>query len=228
MTKGTRPKYDSKRAEEQFGFLLNKNYLATGGRSGQVKPSKETVDANRAKAQSLLSNFFGRFRNKREPNVEPAYKPEPGVMYGSLPADYKQTEQRIFEEAADFNKRTKGRTDLDLNLDTSGGPKADVQYGPGKRATDLLERFVGDQLYQNQLSGFSQNLLNQQMASAAERNRQNLETTLAFDRDSPTKQQERQFKAKYGEALLAEAVAKQASAGAEMGGLGTARRFGRG
>ena len=64
------------------------------------------------------------------------------------------------------------------------------------------------------------------MASAAERNRQNLETTLAFDRDSPTKQQERQFKAKYGEALLAEAVAKQASAAAAIGGLGTARRFG--
>ena len=68
------------------------------------------------------------------------------------------TEQRIFKEAADFNKRTKGRTDLDLNLDTSGGPKADVQYGPGRRATDFLERFAGDQLYQNQLAGYNQTL----------------------------------------------------------------------
>ena len=156
------------------------------------------------------------------------YNPTVGVMYGQLPSDYKGTEQRVFKEAADFNKRTKGRTDLDLNLDTSRGPKADVQYGPGRRAIDFLERFAGDQLYQNQLAGFNQSLLNQQMASAAERNRQNLETTLAFDRDSPTKQQERQFKAKYGEALLAEAVAKQASSGAEIGGLGTARRFGSG
>ena len=178
-----------------------------------------------------LNKFVNReILGKKDTKYMEAYNPTVGVMYGQLPSDYKDTEQRIFKEAADFNKRTKGRTDLDLNLnlDTSRGPKADVQYGPGRRATDLLERFVGDQLYQNQLAGFNQSLLNQQMASAAERNRQNLETTLAFDRDSPTKQQERQFKAKYGEALLAEAVAKQASAAAEIGGLGTARRFGRG
>ena len=186
-------------------------------------------------SSNFLSNFF---RKKRETNVEPAYKPEPGVMYGQLPADYKQTEADAFRTSRAFQIANTGRTDTSidvdkmygggLNLDTSRGPKADVQYGPGRRATDLLERFVGDQIYQNQLSGFSQNLLNQQMASAAERNRQNLETTLAFDRDSPTKQQERQFKAKYGEALLAEAIAKQASSAAEIGGLGTARRFGSG
>jgi hypothetical protein len=176
-----------------------------------------------------LNKFVNReILGKKDTKYMEAYNPTVGVMYGQLPSDYKDTEQRIFKEAADFNKRTKGRTDLDLNLDTSGGPKADVQYGLGRRATDLLERFVGDQIYQNQLSGFNQNLLNQQMALAAERNRQNLETTLAFDRDSPTKQQERQFKAKYGEALLAEAVAKQASSAAEIGGLGTARRFGSG
>ena len=176
-----------------------------------------------------LNKFVNReILGKKDTKYMKEYNPTVGVMYGQLPSDYKGTEQRVFKEAADFNKRTKGRTDLDLNLDTSRGPKADVQYGPGRRATDLLERFIGDQIYQNQLSGFSQSLLNQQMASAAERNRQNLETTLAFDRDSPTKQQERQFKAKYGEAVLAEAVAKQASSGAEIGGLCTARRFGSG
>ena len=176
-----------------------------------------------------LNKFVNReILGKKDTKYMKEYNPTVGVMYGQLPSDYKGTEQRVFKEAADFNKRTKGRTDLDLNLDTSRGPKADVQYGPGRRAIDFLERFAGDQLYQNQLAGFNQSLLNQQMASAAERNRQNLETTLAFDRDSPTKQQERQFKAKAGEALLAEAVAKQASAGAEIGGLGTARRFGRG
>ena len=176
-----------------------------------------------------LNKFVNReILGKKDTKYMKEYNPTVGVMYGQLPSDYKGTEQRVFKEAADFNKRTKGRTDLDLNLDTSRGPKADVQYGPGRRAIDFLERFAGDQLYQNQLAGFNQSLLNQQMASAAERNRQNLVTTLAFDRDSPTKQQERQFKAKYGEALLAEAVAKQASSGAEIGGLGTARRFGSG
>ena len=176
-----------------------------------------------------LNKFVNReILGKKDTKYMKEYNPTVGVMYGQLPSDYKGTEQRVFKAAADFNKRTKGRTDLDRNLDTSRGPKADVQYGPGRRAIDFLERFAGDQLYQNQLAGFNQSLLNQQMASAAERNRQNLETTLAFDRDSPTKQQERQFKAKYGEALLAEAVAKQASSGAEIGGLGTARRFGSG
>ena len=176
-----------------------------------------------------LNKFVNReILGKKDAKYMEAYNPTVGVMYGQLPSDYKDTEQRIFKEAADFNKRTKGRTDLDLNLDTSGGSKADVTYGPGRRAGDLLERFVGDRLYQNQLAGYNQTLINQQAAAAAERNRQNLETTLAFDRDSPTKQQERQFRAKVGEAMLAEAVAKQASAGAEIGGLGTARRFGRG
>ena len=43
---------------------------------------------------NFLSNFF---RKKREPNVEPAYKPEPGVIYGQLPADYKETEAKYFQ-----------------------------------------------------------------------------------------------------------------------------------
>ena len=192
---------------------------------------KQREVSGRGRVDQAMFNL-GKFINRRlgsdRTQDMAAYNPTVGVMYGQLPSDYKGTEQRIFKEAADFNKRTKGRTDLDLNLDTSGGPKADVQYGPGRRATDFLERFAGDQLYQNQLAGYNQTLINQQAAAAAERNRQNLETSLAFDRDSPTKQQERHFRAKAGEALLAEAVAKQASAGAEIGGLGTARRFGRG
>ena len=186
---------------------------------------------------NFLSNFF---RKKEETNVEPAYKPEPGVMYGSLPADYKQTEAEQFRKSRAFQIANTGRTDTSIDVDKMYGTPADglifdptlkekeQKYGPGRRAADFLERFAGDQLYQNQLAGYNQTLLNQQLAASAERNRQNLETTLAFDRDSPTKQQERQLKAKTGEALLAEAVAKQATSAAQIGGLGTARTFGRG
>ena len=175
---------------------------------------------------NFLSNFF---RKKREPNVEPAYKPEPGVIYGQLPADYKQTEADAFRTSRAFQIANTGRTDTSIDVDKMYGTPADglifdptlkekeQTYGPKRRAGDLLERFAGDQLYQNQLAGYNQTLLNQQLAASAERNRQNLETTLAFDRDSPTKQQERQLKAKTGEALLAEAVAKQASAAAQIG-----------
>ena len=192
---------------------------------------KQREVSGRSRVDQAMFNL-GKFINRRlgsdRTQDMAAYNPTVGVMYGQLPSDYKGTEQRVFKEAADFNKRTKGRTDLDLNLDTSGGPKADVQYGIGRRTGDFLERFVGDQLYQNQLAGYNQTLINQQAAAAAERNRQNLETTLAFDRDSPTKQQERQLRAKQGEALLAEAVAKQATSAAQIGGLGTARTYGSG
>ena len=142
----------------------------------------------------------------------------------------KDREQRKRLEEAAFEKKladVRGGS-LVLNPDGTTAKAPGVEYGPGRRATDFLERFAGDQLYQNQLAGYNQTLLNQQLAASAERNRQNLETTLAFDRDSPTKQQERQLKAKTGEALLAEAVAKQATSAAQIGGLGTARTFGRG
>ena len=59
MSRTNRPRYDSGRAEDQFGFLLNKNYQSRG-RSNQVKPSKETVDANRAKAQNFLGTYIGK------------------------------------------------------------------------------------------------------------------------------------------------------------------------
>ena len=186
---------------------------------------------------NFLSNFF---RKKRETNVEPAYKPEPGVIYGSLPADYKQTEAEQFRKSRAFQIANTGRTDTSIDVDKMYGTPADglifdptlkekeQTYGPKRRAGDLLERFAGDQLYQNQLLGYNQALTNQEIAAMSETNRQRLETNLAFDRDSPTRQQERQLKAKTGEALLAEAVAKQATSAAQIGGLGTARTFGRG
>ena len=54
-----RPRSTSDRVQDQFGFLMNQNYSSTGGRSGQVKPGKETIDANRSKAMQNLKNFIG-------------------------------------------------------------------------------------------------------------------------------------------------------------------------
>ena len=88
-----------------------------------------------------LGKFVNRVKGSDRTEDMAAYNPTVGVMYGQLPSDYKKTERKVFKEAADFNKETKGRTDLDLNLDTGRGAKADVQYGPGRRATDFLERF---------------------------------------------------------------------------------------
>lgn len=129
---------------------------------------------------------------------------------------------------AEFKRKLEEAQGGNLNLDAGSIKAEDVDYGPKRRAGDLLERYVGQQIDQNQTLGYNQALMNQEAAFAAERNRQNLETTLAFDRDSPTKQQERQLKAKYGEALLAEAIAKQATAGAAIGGLQSQTKFGSG
>ena len=141
-----------------------------------------------------------------------------------------EKEQKKKLEEAAFEKKladVRGGS-LILNPDGTTAKAPDVEYGPKRRAGDLLERYVGQQIDQNQTLGYNQALMNQEAAFAAERNRQNLETTLAFDRDSPTKQQERQLKAKYGEALLAEAIAKQATAGAAIGGLQSQTKFGSG
>ena len=178
-----------------------------------------------------LNKFVNReILGKKDTKYMKAYNPTAGVTYGSLPSNYKSTEAEQFRKADMFNRKEKGRDDLGtgvtgINLEPTSNRNV-VQYGRGRRAGDFLERFAGQRFEQNQLLGYNQALAGQEAAFAAERNRQNLETTLAFDRDSPTKQQERQLRAKQGEALLAEAVAKQASAAADIGGLGTARRFG--
>ena len=159
-------------------------------------------------AGRFLSNFFNKDKDKETVSRE---------------------QKKKLEEAA-FDKKLadlRGGS-LVLNPDGTTGKAEDVDYGPKRRAGDFLERFVTNRFDQNQLLGYNQALAGQDAAFAAERNRQNLETTLAFDRDSPTKQQERQYKAKAGEALLQEAIAKQATSAAQIGGLGTARTFGRG
>ena len=194
---------------------------------------KQREVSGRGRVDQALFNL-GKFINRRlgsdRTQDMAAYNPTVGVTYGSLPSNYKSTEAEQFRKADMFNRKEKGRTDLGtgvdgINLEPTSNRNV-VQYGPGRRAGDFLERFAGQRFDQNQLLGYNQALAGQEAAFAAERNRQNLETTLAFDRDSPTKQQERQLRAKQGEALLAEAVAKQASAAADIGGLGTARRFG--
>ena len=178
-----------------------------------------------------LNKFVNReIFGKKDAKYMKAYNPTVGVTYGSLPADYKKTEAEACKEAAEFNKKTKGRTDLDqpgLLFDPTLAEK-EQKYGPVRRASDLLERYVGQQVDQSQLLGYTQALTNQDIAAMSETNRQRLETNLAFDRDSPTRMQERQLKAKTGEALLAEAVAKQATSAAQIGGLGTARTYGSG
>jgi len=54
-----------------------------------------------------------------------------------------------------------------------------------------------------------------------------VQRALMADRSSPTKISQQVLRAKTGEAALMQAIANQASAGAQIGSLGTGRRFGR-
>ena len=54
-----------------------------------------------------------------------------------------------------------------------------------------------------------------------------MQRALQADRFSPTKISQQRLRAQTGEAALMQAIANQASAGAQIGGLGTGRRYGR-
>ena len=54
-----------------------------------------------------------------------------------------------------------------------------------------------------------------------------IQRALMADKASPTKISQQRLRAQTGEAALMQAIANQASAGAQIGGLGTGRRYGR-
>ena len=203
-----------------------------------------------SKTKEFLKNFKDRLflfgtKEGRQAKYDESKKsflgmplPEFGVSeFLNLPDTSKAREKQKIEKQnqqieqakkdAEFKRKLKEAQGGNLNLDPNLKEK-EVEYGPKKRAGDLLERYINNQVNQSQLLGYSQDLLNQEVSALSEANRQRLETNLAFYRDSPTRQQERQLKAKYGEALLAEAIAKQATAGAAIGGLQSQTKFGSG
>jgi len=214
MSRRNRPKYDSGRAEDQFGFLLNKNYPTMGGRSAQVGPSKEEIDANRSKAQTFLGNFA-------------------------------QNLKRGVQGTADFF--TGNRYDFDgmganPTTTTTTTTTEDKTSGPGRELLsegELLDRVNrmrrNDFLQQSAMREFALGRETQRMKSLArdfaEMTDVYAETAaqrrLMEDKFSPTKISQQRLRAQQGEAALMNAIANQASAGAQIGSLGTGRRFGK-
>ena len=214
MSRTNRPRYDSGRAEDQFGFLLNKNYQSRG-RSTQVKPSKETVDANRAKAQNFLSTYIG--------------KPLAGA------ADF-FTGNRF-----DFDKQ--GANPVVTTTPTTTTTTEDKASGSGRDMLsegELLNRIdrirQKDLLQQTGIREFELGRAAQRYKSLA---RDMAEMTdvyaetaaqrrLMEDKFSPTKISQQRLRAQQGEAALMNAIANQGTSAAQMGSIGTSRRFGGG
>jgi len=214
MSRTNRPRYDSGRAEDQFGFLLNKNYQSSGGRSAQVGPSKEEIDANRAKAQDFLGKYIGR--------------PLAGA------ADF-FTGNRF-----DFDKQGKNPVVTTTPTTTT---TEDKTSGPGRELLpegQLLDRIDRmrrrDLLQQGAMREFELGRSAQRMKSLA---RDMAEMTdvyaetaaqrrLMEDKFSPTKISQQRLRAQQGEAALMNAIANQGTSAAQMGSIGTSRRFGGG
>ena len=213
MSRRNRPKYDSGRAEDQFGFLLNKNYPAMGGRSTQVGPSKEEIDANRAKAQ----NFLGSFAQNLKRGVQGT-------------ADFFTGNRYDFDGMGANPVVTTTPTTTTTEDKTSGSGRELM------REEDLLNRV--DQIRRNDL--FQQSLMrefalgreSQRMKSLA---RDFAEMTdvysetaaqrrLMEDKFSPTKISQQRLRAQQGEAALMNAIANQAGQARLIGAQGSAPR----
>jgi hypothetical protein len=213
MSRRNRPKYDSKRAEDQFGFLLNKNYPSSGGRSAQVGPSKEEIDANRAKAQDFLGTYIG--------------KPLAGA------ADF-FTGNRFDFDKQGANPVVTTTPTTTTEDKTSGSGRELLSEGELLNRVDRIRR--NDLLQQTAFREFELGRSAQRMKSLA---RDMAEMTdvyaetaaqrrLMEDKFSPTKISQQRLRAQQGEAALMNAIANQGTSAAQMGSIGTSRRFGGG
>ena len=123
---------------------------------------------------------------------------------------------------------TEEKKDKPLDLDT-GDPTAGVKGQDTKGfLIDFLERDILRRQNERNALRLNQALTNQETAALSERNRQALANQLAFTKFDTTQIAKNQLRAAQREGELMRAIAAQASAGAQIGGLGTGRRFGRG
>ena len=217
MSRRNRPKYDSGRAEDQFGFLLNKNYQSRG-RSTQVKPSKETVDANRAKAQDFLGKYIGRplagaadfFTGNRfdfdKQGANPVITTTPATTTTTTTTEDKASGSgRKLMDEADLLNRVDRIRQKDLLQQTA---IREFELGRSAQRMKSLARDFAE-------------MTDVYAETAAQRR-------LMEDKFSPTKISQQRLRAQQGEAALMNAIANQGTSAAQMGSIGTSRRFGGG
>ena len=210
-----RPRSTSDRVQDQFGFLMNKNYSNTGGRSGAKKRSDERVTTGNT-GQNFLSNFiYGKEgQRKGKANVFGINIPDFGVTEAFSGAG---------QQVADAFKR---QETADPNQTQLGSPFDRQQYNRDFRnmlITDSLLRrgeMAAERRGNLEMMKQTLPLVDMYAETAAQRR-------LMEDKFSPTKISQQRLRAQQGEAALMQAIANQASAGAQMGSIGTSRRFGR-
>ena len=94
-------------------------------------------------------------------------------------------------------------------------------------AKDYVQRVLLGRQIDNRALRLNQNLINQQTAALSERNRQALANQLAFTKFDTTQIAKNQLRAAQREGELMRAIAAQGSTAAQIGNIGTSRRYGR-
>ena len=204
------------RIQDQFGFLMNKNYSNTGGRSNQVRPNKETIDANRSKAMQNLKNFIGRTFGSAIDTVTLGATDLDKKGDSPFQAGLKNT----LSSAADSFKR---QETADPNQTQLGDPFNRQQYNRDFRnmlLTDtLLRDFEMRREKQRNLDMFTQTMPLVDIAAETAAQRRLME-----DRSSPTKISQQILRARQGEAALMQATADQLRSAAAASAQGIAPR----
>ena len=209
-----RPRSTSDRVQDQFGFLMNKNYSNTGGRSNQVRPD---IDANRAKAKQNLKNFIGSTFGSAIDSVTLGATDFDKKGDSPFQASLKNT----LSGAADSFKR---KETADPNQTQLPGQafNEDKFYRNlrGMQVTDsLLRDYEMGREKQRQLDMFRQTMPLVDIAAETAAQRRLME-----DRSSPTKISQQILRARTGEATLMDAVARQGNTAVNIATAGLAPR----
>ena len=195
-------------------------------RSRRSNFTKEQIAQNQASAKNLLGNFI---RNTGGGLVD-------FVTLGATDID-KRGDTKFQEGAKNFFANVTK-------------PVTDLTKPPEERIFDPNETQLGDSYNRQQYNRDFRNMMitdsllkRGEMAAERRGNIEMMKQTLPLvdmyaetaaqrrlmeDKFSPTKISQQRLRAQTGEAALMQAIANQASAGAQVGGLGTGRRFGRG
>ena len=204
------------RVQDQFGFLMNKNYSNTGGRSGAKKRIDERVTTGNT-GQNFLSNFIYGKDNQRKGKAN---------VFGINIPDFGVTEaiSGAGSQVADVFKR---QETADPNQTQLGDPFNRQQYNRDFRnmlITDTaLRDFEMRREKQRNLDMFRQTMPLVDIAAETAAQRRLME-----DRSSPTKISQQILRARQGEAALMNALANQTSsaAAASAQGIGPRGRAG--
>ena len=205
------------RVEDQFGFLMNKNYSNTGGRSGAKQKSNERVTTGNT-GQNFLSNFIYGKEGQRKGKLNP---------FGINLPDFGVTEaiSGAGSQVADVFKR-KETADPNQTQLPNQAFNEDKFYRNlrGMQITDsILRDYEMGREKQRNLDMFRQTMPLVDIAAETAAQRRLME-----DRQSPTKISQQILRARQGEAALMNALANQTSsaAAASAQGIGPRGRAG--